>query len=172
MVIFGGLGVVFAFDSHTCTHTHTQITIASSCFVPNPFSLFFFFGFLHSQLAAGLCCGLSCLAAGGTIGILGDVGVRAFGLTAENGNKWFWDPAAAATVDGGGIGVDGEDGGGGGVVVTTTVVPLMSSSRNPIESANKLYVGMLIMLIFSEALALYGLIVALILSQHNYLCSN
>ena len=39
------------------------------------------------------------------------------------------------------------------------------------EGANKLYVGMLIMLIFSEALALYGLIVALILSQHSYSCS-
>jgi V-type H+-transporting ATPase 16kDa proteolipid subunit len=39
------------------------------------------------------------------------------------------------------------------------------------EGANKLYVGMLIMLIFSEALALYGLIVALILSQHNYICA-
>ena len=41
---------------------------------------------------------------------------------------------------------------------------------SPAEAANKLYVGMLIMLIFSEALALYGLIVALILSQHNYTC--
>ena len=166
-VIFG-LGGVFAFDSHIHTHTLRLPLLL-------PVALSFFFGFLHSQLAAGLCCGLSCLAAGGTIGILGDVGVRAFGLTAENGNKWFWDPAAAA-VDGGGIGGDGEDGGGtgggSGVVVTTTVVPIMSSSRNPIESANKLYVGMLIMLIFSEALALYGLIVALILSQHNYLCSN
>jgi hypothetical protein len=40
------------------------------------------------------------------------------------------------------------------------------------EGANKLYVGMLIMLIFSEALALYGLIVALILSQHNYTCTT
>ncbi|EEC45449.1 predicted protein [Phaeodactylum tricornutum CCAP 1055/1] len=36
--------------------------------------------------------------------------------------------------------------------------------------ANKLFVGMLIMLIFSEALALYGMIVALIVSQHSYSC--
>jgi V-type H+-transporting ATPase proteolipid subunit len=43
--------------------------------------------------------------------------------------------------------------------------------RNSVDGANKLYVGMLIMLIFSEALALYGLIVALILSQHNYICN-
>ncbi|EEC45323.1 predicted protein [Phaeodactylum tricornutum CCAP 1055/1] len=80
----------------------------------------------YTHFAAGLCCGLSCLAAGGTIGILGDAGVRAFGVKASNG-------------------------------------------RN-VEGANKLYVGMLIMLIFSEALALYGLIVALILSQHSYSC--
>jgi V-type H+-transporting ATPase proteolipid subunit len=46
----------------------------------------------------------------------------------------------------------------------------LGNSSNPVEGANKLYVGMLIMLIFSEALALYGLIVALILSQHSYLC--
>ncbi|EED94908.1 ATP synthase subunit, partial [Thalassiosira pseudonana CCMP1335] len=70
----------------------------------------------YAHMAAGLCCGISCLAAGGTIGVIGDAG--------------------AANADG----------------------------------ANKLYVGLLIMLIFSEALALYGLIVALILSQHSYVC--
>lgn len=102
------------------------------------------------QLAAGLCCGLSCLAAGGTIGILGDAGVRGFGIKAESGRKWFWDAAA-----------DGGDGGDMDV----------GRSMNAVEGANKLYVGMLIMLIFSEALALYGLIVALILSQHNYMCA-
>ncbi|KAL7566140.1 hypothetical protein ACA910_003908 [Epithemia clementina (nom. ined.)] len=108
----------------------------------------------YTHLAAGLCCGLSCLAAGGTIGVLGDAGVRAFGVKAENGRKWFWDAAAA--------GHDvGDDTGG----------PVAMAGMNSAESANKLYVGMLIMLIFSEALALYGLIVALILSQHNYVCN-
>ena len=38
------------------------------------------------------------------------------------------------------------------------------------DDQNKLFVGMLIMLIFSEALALYGMIVALIVSQHSYIC--
>ena len=38
------------------------------------------------------------------------------------------------------------------------------------EDQNKLFVGMLIMLIFSEALALYGMIIALIVSQHSYSC--
>mmetsp|Transcript_29262 Transcript_29262/g.61228 ORF Transcript_29262/g.61228 Transcript_29262/m.61228 type:complete len:154 (-) Transcript_29262:32-493(-) len=108
----------------------------------------------YTHLAAGLCCGLSCLAAGGTIGIIGDVGVRGFGLTAENGCKWFWDPSAMEAEGG-----EGDDG----------HVPMFN--KNSAENANKLYVGMLIMLIFSEALALYGLIVALILSQHNYVCA-
>ena len=86
----------------------------------------------YTHFAAGLCCGLSCLAAGGTIGVLGDVGVRGFGIKAERGRKWFWSENAD----------DGDDGGE------------MMSGGNDAESANKLYVGMLIMLIFSEALAL------------------
>ena len=35
----------------------------------------------------------------------------------------------------------------------------------------KLFVGMILILIFAEALALYGLIVALILSQSSYECA-
>ncbi|ACI64479.1 predicted protein [Thalassiosira pseudonana CCMP1335] len=73
------------------------------------------------NLCAGLCCGLSGLAAGGCIGIVGEYGVRY---------------------------VSGSD------------------------DQNKLFVGMLIMLIFSEALALYGLIVALIVSQHSFSCGE
>jgi len=106
----------------------------------NTYSIFN--GYVH--LAAGLCCGLSCLAAGGTIGVIGDAGVRGFGLKAEGGRKWFWG--------------DDQDEGDFG------------ASSN-VEASNKLYVGMLIMLIFSEALALYGLIVALILSQNSYYCA-
>lgn len=69
------------------------------------------------HLAAGLCCGLSCLAAGTAIGIVGDTGVRAVG------------------------------------------------------KQEKLFVGMILILIFAEALGLYGLIVALILSQSGFSCS-
>lgn len=36
----------------------------------------------------------------------------------------------------------------------------------------KLFVGMILILIFAEALGLYGLIVALILSQSDYKCGN
>ena len=66
-------------------------------------------GFAH--LGAGLSCGLSSLAAGLAIGVVGDAGVRA---TGQN---------------------------------------------------EKLFVGMILILIFAEALGLYGLIVALIMSQ-------
>eukprot|EP00871_Galdieria_phlegrea_P002732 jgi/Galph1/345/GphlegSOOS_G5048.1 len=68
----------------------------------------YFLGFAH--LASGLANGLSGLAAGICIGIVGDAGVRA-------------------------------------------------TAQQP-----KLFVGMILILIFAEALALYGLIVALILS--------
>lgn len=75
---------------------------------------------------------MSCLAAGGTIGVIGDAGVQGFGLRASGGKRaWSSD-------DGG----DGDVGMGG------------NSEAVNAEAANKLYVGLLIMLIFSEALAL------------------
>jgi len=110
-----------------------------------------------AHLAAGLCCGISGLAAGGCIGIVGDYGVRAVGYRASSitlfpthraegeGYSNIPDNEEAAS------GADGDD---------------VSGS----DDQNKLFVSMLIMLIFSEALALYGLIVALIVSQHEYGC--
>ena len=77
---------------------------------------FLYTGFAH--LTTGLCCGLSGLAAGMAIGIVGDAGVRAVG------------------------------------------------------QQEKLFVGMILILIFAEALGLYGLIVALILSQNSYSCDS
>ena len=71
----------------------------------------------YGHLAAGLSCGLSCLAAGLSIGIAGDAGVRACG------------------------------------------------------QQEKIFVGMILMLIFGEALALYGLIVAIVIvTVTNYYC--
>ena len=67
-------------------------------------------------------------------------------MKASDGRKW-WLSSSGGVSDGDDLRVSSTDG------------------------ANKLYVGMLIMLIFSEALALYGLIVALILSQHSYSCA-
>ena len=66
-----------------------------------------------AHMAAGICCGLSSLAAGLAIGVVGDAGVRA------NAQQ------------------------------------------------EKIFVGLILILIFAEALGLYGLIVALILSQSS-----
>ena len=62
------------------------------------------------HLAGGICCGLSALGAGLTIGIVGDAGVRA-------------------------------------------------------NAQKDIYVGMILILIFAEALGLYGLIVAIIMNS-------
>ena len=104
-----------------------------------------------AHLAAGLCCGLSGLAAGGCIGIVGDYGIRSVGYRTSNISVVF---STGDKPHGGGGMDDGDEGGGGS------------------GDENKLFVGMLIMLIFSEALALYGLIVALIVSQHSYPCGG
>jgi len=68
-------------------------------------------------LAAGLCCGLSSLAAGLCIGVAGDAGVRA-------------------------------------------------------NAKKDIYVGVILILIFGEALGLYGLIVAIILSSKADSCTG
>lgn len=64
----------------------------------------------YAILAAGLCCGLSCLASGLAIGIVGDAGVRA-------------------------------------------------------NAQKEIFVGVVLILIFAEALGLYGLIIAIILAS-------
>ena len=71
-------------------------------------------------MGAGLCCGMSGLAAGVAIGVAGDAGVRA------------------------------------------------------VAKQGKMYVGMVLILIFAEALGLYGLIVGLILSSKggNAVCGE
>lgn len=107
-----------------------------------------------AHLCAGLCCGASGLAAGGCIGIVGDYGVRAVGYRASQISLF---PSSSEKQGYSSI-PDSEDAGAGGGEVSGS------------EDQSKLFVGMLIMLIFSEALALYGLIVALIVTQHTYSC--
>lgn len=109
-----------------------------------------------AHLCAGLCTGLSGLAAGMCIGIVGDYGIRAVGYRASNITIFSQSSKAAISTDGGDQGLMDDDGGD------------VSGS----EDQNKLFVGMLIMLIFSEALALYGMIVALIVSQNSYSCGG
>ena len=77
----------------------------------SPDTVGYSFGSGYRHLASGLTCGLSSLAAGFAIGIVGDAGVRA------NAQQ------------------------------------------------EKIFVGMILILIFGEALGLYGMIVAIILSQ-------
>lgn len=107
-----------------------------------------------AHLCAGLCTGISGLAAGICIGVVGDYGIRAVGYRASQITLF---PNATEREGYSSI-PDSEEHGGG---------EELSGS----EDQNKLFVGMLIMLIFSEALALYGMIVALIVSQHSYSCS-
>jgi len=70
----------------------------------------------YRHLCAGMCCGLSSLAAGLCIGVAGDAGVRA-------------------------------------------------------NAKKDIYVGVILILIFGEALGLYGLIVAIILSSSTNTCT-
>jgi V-type H+-transporting ATPase proteolipid subunit len=92
---------------------------------------------LLQQLCAGLCCGLSGLAAGGCIGIVGEYGVRCVGYRASN-ITFF--PTRTESV--GYSSIPDQDRGGD------------SEDLSGSDDQNKLFVGMLIMLIFSEALAL------------------
>jgi V-type H+-transporting ATPase 16kDa proteolipid subunit len=108
-----------------------------------------------AHLCAGLCCGISGLAAGLCIGIVGDYGIRAVGYRASQITLFPSDKESAgySTIP------DAEH-----------AVHDDSGDISGSDDQNKLFVGMLIMLIFSEALALYGMIVALIVSQHTYSC--
>lgn len=107
-----------------------------------------------AHLCAGLCCGISGLAAGICIGIVGDYGIRAVGYRASAITLFPSSKESAGYSN-----IPDNDHSGGGDDVSGS------------DDQNKLFVSMLIMLIFSEALALYGLIVALIVSQHTYSCA-
>jgi V-type H+-transporting ATPase proteolipid subunit len=114
-----------------------------------------FTGWAH--LSAGLCCGLTCLAAGGATGVAGEIGIKATGLRAElcNANK---SRSSMASVGGGG-GVDG--------VLGTRRKKVLDEG-----DAGKLYIGSVTILSFSGAIGLYGFIMALIItSQSSYTCS-
>lgn len=121
----GWAHVSYSFDTKTRTGIfsyHLYSLIRSSC---------------ETQFAAGMCCGCSCLAAGGTIGVIGEVGVQCFGMKAGGGKRSWATGEGANAVDAG----DNANSGS-------------TQDRMNAEGANKLYVGLLIMLIFSEALAL------------------
>jgi V-type H+-transporting ATPase 16kDa proteolipid subunit len=96
-----------------------------------------------AHLAAGLCCGLCCLAAGGATGIAGEYGILATGLRAELNHAKDTKMSASA------------------------------AGREVVEEgdAGKLYIGSVTILSFSGAIGLYGFIVALIITSSNdYAC--
>lgn len=96
-----------------------------------------------AHFAAGLCCGLSCLAAGGATGIAGEYGILATGLRAELNH------ARSHKMAGGAISAEVVDEG----------------------DAGKLYIASVTILSFGGAIGLYGFIVALIITSSNaYQC--
>ena len=92
-----------------------------------------------AHLCAGLCCGCSGLAAGLCIGIVGDYGIRAVGYRASQITLF---PSQTEREGYSTVAVNDENMGS----------PVEDISGS--DDQNKLFVGMLIMLIFSEALAL------------------
>ena len=98
-----------------------------------------------AHLAAGLCCGLTCLAAGGATGIAGEVGIIATGLRAELNHAKANSRMTASS----------------------------NFSREVVDEgdAGKLYIGSVTILSFSGAIGLYGFIIALIItSSTDYRC--
>lgn len=95
-----------------------------------------------SHLAAGLCCGFTSLASGIAIGISADAGTRAIGAQSQMAASW---KKMGFTGDAGGA----AEGGGDNLFVATILIQ-----------------------VFASNLGLYGLIVALILTQQEYSCSS
>ncbi|CAL9113777.1 unnamed protein product [Musa textilis] len=111
--------------------------IISTGINPKAKSYYLFDGYAH--LSSGLACGLAGLSAGMAIGIVGDAGVRYL-------LKHFITVSKV-----------------GSTIKSTCVLPfffVLANAQQP-----KLFVGMILILIFAEALALYGLIVGIILSS-------
>ncbi|KAH7566298.1 hypothetical protein JRO89_XS08G0134100 [Xanthoceras sorbifolium] len=130
--------------------------IISTGINPKAKSYYLFDGYAH--LSSGLACGLAGLSAGMAIGIVGDAGVR-------------FDFFGIATIriehlDGVIEDFEGNDAGGirlCSITVDRGYDPAFIHLANAQQP--KLFVGMILILIFAEALALYGLIVGIILSS-------
>ncbi|KAK4401481.1 V-type proton ATPase proteolipid subunit [Sesamum angolense] len=133
--------------------------IISTGINPKAKSYYLFDGYAH--LSSGLACGLAGLAAGMAIGIVGDAGVRfrKFDVmwlpdaTSGYFNSDLWLGKAATSS------VQTAD----GFPAVASVLCLFIDRANAQQP--KLFVGMILILIFAEALALYGLIVGIILSS-------
>ncbi|KAF9599807.1 hypothetical protein IFM89_001753 [Coptis chinensis] len=130
--------------------------IISTGINPKAKSYYLFDGYAH--LSSGLSCGLAGLSAGMAIGIVGDAGVRmrmylnhfySQALDIDEGKASFQSFSNVI------MGSDKFN-----AVIGFTSVGHRANAQQP-----KLFVGMILILIFAEALALYGLIVGIILSS-------
>ncbi|KAG1327989.1 V-type proton ATPase 16 kDa proteolipid subunit [Cocos nucifera] len=130
--------------------------IISTGINPKAKSYYLFDGYAH--LSSGLACGLAGLSAGMAIGIVGDAGVRCIQ------DSPFHFGQVGNLVDGALYQVEGTvvTGEIDNISITECfeIIKLLANAQQP-----KLFVGMILILIFAEALALYGLIVGIILSS-------
>ncbi|GAU13202.1 hypothetical protein TSUD_234080 [Trifolium subterraneum] len=110
--------------------------IISTGINPKAKSYYLFDGYAH--LSSGLACGLAGLSAGMAIGIVGDAGVRHGVCGSKSWPNLSEIPSHSQFC----------------------ILVLGANAQQP-----KLFVGMILILIFAEALALYGLIVGIILSS-------
>ncbi|CAL9098770.1 unnamed protein product [Musa acuminata var. zebrina] len=113
--------------------------IISTGINPKAKSYYLFDGYAH--LSSGLACGLAGLSAGMAIGIVGDAGVSYIRcvLIFAYSSIYFLCVCLWEMI---------------------AIINLVANAQQP-----KLFVGMILILIFAEALALYGLIVGIILSS-------
>jgi V-type H+-transporting ATPase 16kDa proteolipid subunit len=114
-----------------------------------------------AHLCAGLCCGLTCLAAGGATGIAGEICIISTGLRAQVNHSKAVSLRTSGSKNG-----TSENGG-------TSHPSMLSFSRIVQDEgdAGKLYIASVTILSFSGAIGLYGFIVALIItSSTNYQC--
>jgi V-type H+-transporting ATPase proteolipid subunit len=95
-----------------------------------------------AHLTAGLCCGLSGMGSGFTIGIAGDAAIRACGT---------YDVEIKRGIGGGGM--RGRD-------------------KSKAGGSEKLFVSMVLIQVFAGNIALFGLIASIILSQQTWYCGE
>ncbi|KAJ8442601.1 hypothetical protein Cgig2_026543 [Carnegiea gigantea] len=133
--------------------------IISTGINPKAKSYYLFDGYAH--LSSGLACGLAGLSAGMAIGIVGDAGVRSVSLSVigRNGEESGEMMSILAEID------ESKN----CTILTVSMFLACFADELLFPRANaqqpKLFVGMILILIFAEALALYGLIVGIILSS-------
>ncbi|KAF6160560.1 hypothetical protein GIB67_019500 [Kingdonia uniflora] len=123
--------------------------IISTGINPKAKSYYLFDGYAH--LSSGLACGLAGLSAGMAIGIVGDAGVRYGEIFKTHSWLSFGNVNESR---GSSVRV------GDSSSFVQANLPEKANAQQP-----KLFVGMILILIFAEALALYGLIVGIILSS-------